>query len=150
MADDDRLILNAVQEQALWADIVSASGQGSGLLAGPRHRMAALAMQAHGLLCAYAPRFLNAKTRTAWQQDAGAFSGWLAEFEGACRSTDALSAARLPLELLRMLEAERRERAPLLLAGFDRLLPVQRQVFDAWGRWSEARPGAAAAQVELL
>ena len=147
--DDGRLILNAVQEQALWADIVSASGQGSGLLPGPRHRLAALAMRAQGLLCNYAPRFLEARTRTAWQQDAGAFSDWLAEFEGACRSTDALSLARLPLELLKMLEAERRERAPLLLAGFDRLLPVQRQVFDAWGRWSEAPPGAAPGQVSF-
>ena len=48
------------------------------------------------------------------------------------------------IELFRVLEAEQMERAPLLLAGFDRLLPVQRRVFDAWGRWSEADAGAAA------
>jgi ATP-dependent helicase/nuclease subunit B len=146
---DDRLILNGMQEQELWADIVGASGRGGTLLEGPRQRMAALAMQAHGLLCAYAPRFLNAKARSAWQQDAGAFSGWLAGFEAACDSSDALSATRVPLELLRILEAERSERAPLLLAGFDRLLPAQRAVFDAWGKWSEARPGEPAAQAEF-
>lgn len=144
--DDDRLALNAIQEQALWAGIVGASGQGSALLEGPRQRMAALAMQAHGLLSNYAPGFLEAKARTAWQQDAGAFSGWLTEFDAACRSVDVLSTARLPLELLKILEAEQVERAPLLLAGFDRLLPVQRRIFDAWGGWSEARPGVAAAQ----
>lgn len=141
---DDRLILNPAQEQALWADLVGAQGQGSLLLEAPRQRMAVMAMQAHGLLCNYAPRFLEAKARTAWQQDAGAFSGWLAGFDAACRSADAVSLARLPLEVLRTLETERMERVPLLLAGFDRLLPVQRRVFDAWGNWSEAQPGAAA------
>lgn len=138
---DHRLILNGMQEQTLWSEAVGASGHGSTLLEGPRQRMAALAMQAHGLLCGYAPRFLEAKARNGWQQDARAFSGWLADFDASCRSAEALSGARVPLELLRILEAERSERAPLLLVGFDHLLPVQRRVFDAWGEWREMRPG---------
>lgn len=146
IGSEDRLILNATQEQALWAEIVAASGHKGAVLEGPRHRLAALAMQAHALLANYEPRFLDAKARTLWLQDAGAFSGWLAEFDKSCRGANALSAARVPLELLRSLEAQRTERPPLLLAGFDRLLPMQRRLFDAWGKWSEAQPGAAAAQ----
>lgn len=146
---DSRLVLSRIQEQTLWADIVRASGQGSGLLPGPRHRVAAMAMEAHALLCAYAPQFLDPKARSAWRQDAAAFSGWLLDFEAACRSLHALSAARVRLELLRALEAEGAQRPPLLLAGFDRLLPVQRRVFDAWGRWSEARSGAEATHIRL-
>lgn len=146
---DDRLLLNHIQEQALWAGIVGASGQGSALLEGPRERMAALAMQAHDLLCAYAPQYLSPKARGAWQQDAAAFSRWLADFDEACRSREALSAARVPLELIGILAEDTAQRAPLLLAGFDRLVPVQRRVFDAWGRWTHAQPGAAAARVEF-
>jgi probable DNA repair protein len=37
-------------------------------------------------------------------------------------------------------------RPPLLLAGFDRIQPVQRSLFDAWGEWREAAPGQSAAQ----
>ena len=85
-AGDDRLVLNPLQEQALWAEIVGASEQGSDLLEAPRQRMAVLAMDAHRLLCQYAPQFLNAKARSDWQQDAAAFSGWLDEFESVCRA----------------------------------------------------------------
>jgi probable DNA repair protein len=41
------------------------------------------------------------------------------------------------------------ERPPLLLAGFDRILPVQRTVFDAWGNWQEADRGKAAATINF-
>jgi len=146
---DGRLVLNALQERALWAEIVGASGQGGVLLDGPRQRMAALAMQAHELLCTYAPLFLSAGARSGWQQDAAALSGWIKEFEVACRERNAMSAARAPLELLPALEAERGERPGLLLAGFDRLLPVQRKVLDAWGQWTAARAGESASQMRF-
>ena len=68
------------------------------LLEGPRHRLAALAMEAHELLCSHAPRFLQTKARDGWQQDAAAFSGWLAAFDETCRSGNLLSPSRLPLE----------------------------------------------------
>lgn len=146
---DDRLLLNPLQEQALWAEIIGSSGRGNGLLAEPRQRMAALAMEAHALLCAYAPGYLDARARSAWQQDAEAFSGWLGEFDAACRSAHLLSAARVPLELMKTLASRSGDRPPLLLAGFDRLLPVQRSVFAAWGKWREALPRTAAKQVSF-
>ena len=141
---DGRLLLNPAQEQSLWAEIAGADGRLATLLEGPRHRLAALAMEAHELLCGYAPQFLRPAARAAWQQDAAAFSNWLAAFDQTCRVGNLLSPARLPLELIPLLENDPLERPPLLLAGFDRILPTQRAFFDAWGAWRLAAPGATA------
>ncbi|MGD0520829.1 MAG: PD-(D/E)XK nuclease family protein [Terracidiphilus sp.] len=140
---DGRLLLNPLQEQSLWADIAGADRHLATLLEGPRHRLAAMAMEAHELLCAYAPRFLRENARSGWQQDAAAFSNWLTAFDEICRAGNLLSPARLPLELIALLgnppaETGQAERPPLLLAGFDRILPVQRALFDAWGAWRQA------------
>jgi ATP-dependent helicase/nuclease subunit B len=143
---DDRLMLNALQEEWLWAEMVSATGPGEVLLAASRHRMATLAMEAHELLCDFAPEFLNERARSGWRQDAEAFSNWLAEIERTCSSDRLISAARLPLELLPVLDGDAEQRPALLLVGFDRLLPVQRRVFDAWGTWREAPLGEPAPQ----
>ncbi len=144
---DGRLVLNPLQEQSLWAAIAGAERQMATLLEGPRHRLAVQAMEAHELLCAYAPRLLRENARGAWQQDAAAFSGWLTAFDEGCRAGNLLSPARLALELIPLLgnvpdgssqsEAPA-QRPPLLLAGFDRLLPIQRAFFDAWGTWRQA------------
>jgi len=140
---DGRLLLNAAQEQALWTEILRRSQQLATVLEGPRHRLAGLAMEAHELLCSFAPKYIqNAKARSAWQQDAGAFSGWLQEFDEECRTQNLLSANRLGLELVPLLEADAAKRPDLLLVGFDRILPAQRQVFDAWGPWRQAAPAA--------
>jgi len=196
---DARLLLNPAQEQSLWAAIAAADGPPGALLEGPRYRLATLAMEAHQLLCSHAPRLLRASARTAWQNDAAAFSRWLAAFDEACRKDNLLSPARLPLELLELLEnppstgpqptcapschperaqrvegpasghsaewvgdhepesapsghetATRPDRPPLLLAGFDRILPVQRAVFDAWGSWRESSPSQPAARIDFF
>ena len=149
---DGKLVLNRVQEQSLWAAIAQADGRGATLLEGPRYRLADLAMEAHELLCSYAPRLLHAAARSGWQNDAAAFSRWLAEFEETCRRGNLLSAARLPIDLIGLLEnpstdASENSRKSLLLSGFDRLLPVQREVFDAWGSWREAALGEPATQI---
>lgn len=60
---DDRLVLNALQERALWAGIVGSSGVGTALLEAPRQRMAAMAMEAHALICAHAPQLLQENAR---------------------------------------------------------------------------------------
>jgi probable DNA repair protein len=141
---DGRLVLNPTQEQSLWAEIAGADGRLATLLEGPRHRLAALAMEAHELLCGYAPQFLRTAARAAWAQDAEAFSNWLAAFDQSCRDGNLLSGSRLPLELIPLLENDRLERQPLLLAGFDRILPTQRAFFDAWGEWRQAGTGLTA------
>jgi len=136
---DGRLVLSSLQERSLWVDLLAEARISPGLLDGPRQRLANLAAEAHQLLCAYAPQYLQARMRNGWQQDAGEFSAWLAEFDEACRRQALVSAARLPLELIEMLEKEPAPRPPILLAGFDRVLPAQRRLFAAWSEGSEVR-----------
>ncbi len=137
---DGRLILNPTQEESLWAEIIQRHTQSAALLEGPRHRAARLAMEAHGLLSAYAPQLLEAGSRTTWQQDAAAFSAWLRDFDEACRAANLISPVRLPLELILLLSnspagGDQSARPPLLIAGFDRLQSTQHQLFEAWGEW---------------
>jgi probable DNA repair protein len=146
---DARMLLNTAQEQKLWVEIASKDRSLATVLEGPRHRLADLAMDAHNLLCSYAPRFLRTAARGDWQQDAGAFGGWLAAFDERCHAESLLSPSRLPFELIPLLNADSATRAPLLLAGFDRILPVQRDVFDAWGEWREATEGEPAGGVHF-
>jgi probable DNA repair protein len=146
---DGRIVLNSLQEQSLWAGIVSAAAPEAARVPGARDRLASLAMDAHGLLCAYAPQFLNSKSRASWDRDAGAFSSWLAEFDAVCLSRSLVSAARLPLELIRILQQDSAERAPLRLAGFDRILPTQQALFAAWGPCTQVTADPPAARIEF-
>lgn len=153
-AGDGRLILNSIQEQSLWAAIIAADRPDAALLEGPLYRISRLAMEAYALLCAYAPGLLDAKARAGWQQDAAAFSRWLTAFEDASRRDQLVSSARLPVEVVEALgnaaaNGDRAERAPLLLAGFDRIQPIQRRVFEAWGARAGAAPGQAASQIRF-
>ena len=103
---DGRVVLSPLQEQSLWARIVAHAAPEAVQLAGAGDRLAALAMDAHHLLCDYAPQLLKDNARIGWDQDAGAFSGWLTAFNELCRDSKLLSAARLPLELSATLEAD--------------------------------------------
>jgi ATP-dependent helicase/nuclease subunit B len=146
---DPRLLLNSTQEQAVWAQIAGAHNHVATLLEGPRHRLAALAMEAHELLCSHAPRYLRLSARATWQQDAAAFSAWFAGFDETCRAGNLLSPARLPVELISLLESQSDPRPALLLAGFDRLLPIQRTVFNTWGSWRQADPTEPPSQIRF-
>jgi ATP-dependent helicase/nuclease subunit B len=111
-----------------------------------------LALQAHQLLCAYAPQYLSVRERAGWQQDAAEFSTWLADFDGVCGKQALVSAAQLPLELVDLLEKDSGPRPPVMLAGFDRLIPTQRRLFHAWSTGSDAREaplGEPAATVDF-
>lgn len=149
---DGRLLLNATQERALWAEIVGRERGLAARLEPARQRIAALAMEAHGRLCAYAPEFLRAGSRRGWSQDAALFSRWLEAFDERCRAEGWLSTARWPLEWREKLEEPGRaagwsERPGLLLVGFDRLTGPQRELCAAWGRWQEAKAGVRAGAV---
>jgi probable DNA repair protein len=146
-----RLILNPIQEQSLWAAIARDSGVSTAtILPGPLHRLAALAMEAHGLLCAYAPQLLRTAARVGWQNDPAAFSRWLATFEETCRAKNLLSPARLSLEFISILErSSTANRPPLLLAGFDRITPTQRALFDAWGEYQELTPADSTTNIHF-
>lgn len=145
---DSRLVLNSAQEQSVWEQIATRSQQPATLLDGPRHRVAALAMEAHELLATHAPRYLHSSVRKAWQQDAAGFSAWLSEFDTICREGNLVSANRLPLELTAALRQSNNEsRSPLLLAGFDRILPAQAALLGEWGEWRQTTPDPAASPI---
>ena len=131
----ERLLLNPIQEQSLWARIAAADESVPALLEGPLFRAASLAMDAHALICSHAPGNLRVNSRAGWQNDPGVFSRWMMAFDEICKSGGMLSPSRLPVELLPLLKNPiepdiERIRPPLLLAGFDRLLPMHREVFD--------------------
>ena len=144
---ESRLLLNRTQEQSLWLRLIADSGKTAGWLEAPRRRLADLAVEAHDLLCSYAPALLHATARRAWQQDAAAFSQWQSAFDDLCRQNALLTASRVPVDLLPLLEADRNHRPPLVLAGFDRLLPVQELVLQAWGDVRIIEPGSPAIEV---
>jgi probable DNA repair protein len=148
-ARDERMVLNPAQEQDLWAGIIGREQHLAAALEAPRRRLAALAMEAHALLCSYAPRFLREATRAGWDRDAGAFSGWLSAFDQLCRDRAFISQQRVPLDLAPLLQSDATSRPPLLLIGFDRLLPLHKSLFDAWGSWQEAAPGTKANEIHF-
>jgi hypothetical protein len=125
------MLLNCAQEQSLWAEIAASENHLATVLEAPRHRIAAMTMQAHELLCSYAPRYLRENARIGWDQDARAFSSWLSVFDTVCRDSHLISPSRAPLDLLAKLQADTADRPPLLVVGFDRLLPIQKELFDA-------------------
>jgi probable DNA repair protein len=147
---DHRLPLNSLQEQSLWERIIRNSGHSATTLEGPRRHLAAMAMQAHNLLCSHAPRYLEAKARAAWDRDASAFSDWLSAFEEMCVDAGVVSQSRLAFEAIPLLAAGATPRPALLLAGFDRLLPVQEEFFRAWGGWRRVGPDATAGSIRFL
>jgi probable DNA repair protein len=143
-ANDGRMLLNPAQEQLLWTKIIGGEEQFVTTLEAPRQRIAAMAFEAHEHLCSHAPAYLDKKNRAGWDLDAGAFSNWLSEFDNVCRETSLLSPARAPLAAISALEQDAATRPSILVVGFDRVLPTQRSLFDAWGSWRELQLGERA------
>ncbi len=146
---DDSLVLSSSQEQALWAEIAEREEHVAVLLENNLYRLAALAAAAYALICDYAPDLLNPAARNGWDQDAAAFSRWVTAMEKRKQKDHLVSAHSLPHRLKDLLKSEDVERPPLLLVGFDRLLPVQRAVLDAWGIWKHSTLLKQTADVEF-
>ena len=144
-----QMVLNPLQERSLWTEILTSAAPQATQIAGSCQRLAALAMEAQNLLCGYAPQRLEITARRGWTQDAGEFSNWLAAFDRSCRDEAVVSPTRLPIALAAALESDPGPRPPLLLAGFDRILPIQHRVFTAWGSVQEASPGEPAANLHF-
>src|SRR5579863_9755470 len=72
--NDGRLVLNALQERAIWTDVVAAGGHAATTLEAGRQRLAEMAMNAHTLVCSYAAGLLDRNRRRGWSGDAAAFS----------------------------------------------------------------------------
>lgn len=140
------VLLTSLTEQSLWATCAGSETELATTLEASRQRLGKLALDAHALLALYAPEALDPRARADWQRDQAAFSRWLETFDHECRTHQLLSTSRLPLELLPLLAQPDAARPPLLLAGFDRIQPVQRRLFDAWGPWRQLPLAEATAQ----
>jgi ATP-dependent helicase/nuclease subunit B len=134
---DGRLLLNAAQELSVWCEIIHSEHHLPTALSASVRRLATMAVEACDLLSSYAPRFLRPSARIGWDRDSGEFSNWLAEFDERCAKNGLISMSQVPLELILLLQADSGARPPLRLAGFDRVLPVQQELFDAWGQWQQ-------------
>ena len=135
-------VLTTAQELVLWSSAIAS--QQSNAVVGGSLREASLAMQAHSLLCSHCPELLAPGRRQGWSGDACIFSQWLQLFQQRCRLEQCISVSQLPMLLAERLEQNPGFRQPaLLLVGFDRLLPAQRRLLDAFGDWQlEAIPSA--------
>jgi len=138
------MLLNPLQEQALWSRVIRNSRIGRDL----HHydKLAAAAQQAYRLLCSHSPNALTQAARLGWTGDSVAFSEWLAEFEARCGHEGLKSAGRVGLQLADWLRAEtgqlqsndlKADRTPLLLIGFDRITETQEKILHAWGPWKQ-------------
>ena len=153
--DAGLMLLNPLQEQALWTKAIARSKVGANLL--HRSRLAASAQRAFRLLCDYAPGDLKAPARLGWAGDAAVFSEWLEAFQTFCRREVLISNSLLTQELTELLAQgsvpdfqRNRQRPPLLLVGFDRLLDTQEELLNAWGPWQLEGPGEAARSTRFL
>ena len=150
---DGRLLLAPLQEESLWTTVAGADSHLATAIESSRARLGKLAMEAHALLCAYAPAQLDEQARTGWQRDQASFSHWLADFDARCTEAHLVSLARLPLEVAELLEEENAtaiaERPALLLIGFDRLQPAQKHLLDAWGNHEQTSPAASATTIRF-
>ena len=126
-APDAATLLTPLQERILWK---RAQRDDAGLVISP-DSMATLAMEAWALLSKYKA---HSTRRSAWDQaDAERFRHWALSFEQLCSRQGWLSASQLDSALLPHLVEPGHIKLPpeLLLLGFDRLTPVQRDLLDA-------------------
>ena len=147
---DEWMLLNAAQERLLWTEIARNEGGLTTMLEGSRRRIAGLADSAHRLLCDYAPALLRTSARAGWQNDALVFSRWLTALDERAQRERFLSAAQVQHRLRAALQEDVTTREPLLLIGFDRILPAQRLLLDAWGRWQQVELNYPADDVQYL
>ena len=93
--------------------------------------VAELAQQAYALLCAYgALNFLHGERLGG--PDVENFREWARGFERTCRKEEWLSRSKLPLALQQAVLAGQVEATQrLVLTGFDRITPAQRDLIEA-------------------
>jgi ATP-dependent helicase/nuclease subunit B len=127
---ETRLLLTKLQEQQVWVRLVKPAIEGRRLISVPG--VAELAQQAYALLCAYgALDFLSGEKLAG--PDVESFRKWAHGFEHQCRQEDWLSRARLPLVLREAVLAGQVEATQrLVLTGFDRITPAQRELIEAY------------------
>jgi ATP-dependent helicase/nuclease subunit B len=116
-------LLDPLQEQVVWEQVIRESPAGDSLLRLPE--TAQHAMEAWQLMQAYR---LPLDGRFEASDDWAAFASWSRAFRNRCSANNWLEAARLPDTV-----ADISNSGQLYLAGFDELTPQQSHLFDALG-----------------
>ncbi|MGI4852572.1 MAG: PD-(D/E)XK nuclease family protein [Janthinobacterium lividum] len=128
---DERVLLNDVQEHAVWTEVIRQLAPDS-LRSAAAH--ASLCMEAGRLLGSYdvEARFLRMGfTAADRESDTATFHGWYKAFEALCSRERYLPSAHLDAELAALLRQNRMTTASeYLLCGFPDLLPAQLAVVE--------------------
>jgi ATP-dependent helicase/nuclease subunit B len=123
------VLLDALQEQVVWEQVIRDSPAGDSLLRLPE--TARQAMEAWRLVQAYR---LPLDGRFEATDDWAAFAAWARAFRKRCADNNWLEPARLADVLADLIKrGELPRAAPLFLAGFDELTPQQSDLFTALG-----------------
>lgn len=138
------LLLNDLQEQALWDRIIRESPAGDSLLQIPE--TARVAMRTWRLVLEYR---LPIDGSFEASEDSAAFAGWSREFRRLCRTNGWLERARRS-DFLRERIACGELAAPrqVLAAGFDEMTPQQAEFFEALGGCTRISPATRGASVK--
>jgi probable DNA repair protein len=141
---DAPVLLNALQEQALWERVIRESPEGASLLQIPQ--TARQAAQTWQLLAAYR---LSVDGSFEASQDSAAFAAWARRFRELCRAGGWLEHARLS-DFLRQKFAARELSAPqeVYVAGFDEMTPQQAAFLQSLGEWRAVDPADSGAGIE--
>src|SRR5580700_7408680 len=123
------VLLDALQEQVVWEQVIRDSPAGDSLLRLPE--TAQQAMEAWRLVQAYR---LPLDGRFEATDDWAAFAAWARAFRKRCVENNWLEPARLADVLADLIKrGELPQPAQLFLAGFDELTPQQSDLFNALG-----------------
>src|SRR5260370_589439 len=126
-------LLNALQEQLVWEQVIRESPAGDSLLRIPE--TARLAMEAWRLALAYR---LPVDGRFEAADDWSAFAAWSRAFRKRCEANNWMEPARLADFVAgRLRNGEIAPPPRLYLAGFDEFTPQQAELLDALGSWQE-------------
>ncbi|MGB6946687.1 MAG: PD-(D/E)XK nuclease family protein [Bryobacteraceae bacterium] len=125
------VLLDALQEQMLWEQVIRESPEGASLLQIPE--TARQVMETSRLIAEYR---VPVDGSFEASQDWAAFANWWREFRQRCRANSWLERARLSDFLRERLGAGEVPRpVAVYIAGFDEMTPQQAELLDALGSW---------------
>lgn len=126
---DDRILLNRLQEEFLWTEVIRGSVEGAHLTASGVGELATLARS--GLELAAAHNIVNRLRAAADSSDARAFASWQSNLLQRCHTGRFVPRALLPAALGEHMRAGAVALPPTLhIVGFDRLTPAQASLLE--------------------
>jgi ATP-dependent helicase/nuclease subunit B len=131
-SSDCPVLLNLLQEQTVWEEIIRASPAGDSLLQIPE--TASRAMEAWQLVHAYR---LPVDGRFEATDDWAAFAEWSRDYRGRSEANNWIERARLSDFLAPRIASGEITRATTSYAGFDELTPQQAGFFETLGATAE-------------